>query len=61
MLPIGPCSRHIVPTLRQTGYDVNYREFDGGHTVPRSIADDALAWAFGNGPLSPIHHGGHAT
>ena len=60
VLPVGPCSRRIVPALRQAGYDVNYREFDGGHTVPRSIADDALAWAFGGGPPSPTHHGGQA-
>ncbi len=61
VLPIEPCSRRIVPALRQAGYDVSYREFDGGHTVPGSIADDALAWAFGAGPPSPLHHGGHAT
>ena len=59
VLPIGPCSRQIVPALRQAGYDVNYREFDGGHTVPRSVADDALTWASGGGPPFPIHHGGH--
>lgn len=61
VLPIGSCSRRIVPVLRQAGYDVNYREFNGGHAVPGSIADDALAWAFDGGPLSPVHHGGHAT
>lgn len=52
VLPIGPCSRRIVPMLRRAGYEVRYREFDGGHTVPAHIADDALAWAFDDGPPS---------
>jgi len=38
--------------LRQAGCEVRYREFDGGHTVPAHIADDALAWAFDDGPPS---------
>ncbi len=40
VLPIERCSRRIVPLLRQDGYDVDYREFAGGHTVP---ADQAAA------------------
>ncbi|CAA9576506.1 MAG: hypothetical protein AVDCRST_MAG19-3421, partial [uncultured Thermomicrobiales bacterium] len=34
VLPIDRCSRRIVPRLRDAGYDVDYREFAGGHTVP---------------------------
>jgi phospholipase/carboxylesterase len=33
VLPIGRCSRRIVPELERGGYDVRYREFDGGHTI----------------------------
>lgn len=44
VLPIGPCSRRIVPALRQAGYDVDYHEFDGPHTVPPEIARGAVAW-----------------
>jgi flavin-binding protein dodecin len=35
--------RRIVPRLRRAGYDVTYREFDGGHTVPPEIALDAAS------------------
>jgi phospholipase/carboxylesterase len=44
VLPIDRCSRRIVPELRVAGYSVEYREFDGGHTVPDDIAADAEAW-----------------
>jgi predicted esterase len=33
-----------VPELRQAGYYVRYREFDGGHAVPAAIARDAVGW-----------------
>lgn len=42
VLPIGPCSRRIVPALEKAGYDVEYREFDGGHVVPSAIVDRAV-------------------
>ena len=38
ILPINRCSRVIVPQLRQRGYDVTFREFDGGHGAPPSPA-----------------------
>jgi predicted esterase len=41
---IGTSSRAIVQQLRGEGYDVTYREFDGGHEVPDAIARDAFAW-----------------
>ena len=44
VLPIDRCSRRVVPELRIAGYSVEYREFDGGHTVPDDIAADAEAW-----------------
>lgn len=43
-LPIDRCSRRLVPQLDRAGYDVEYVEFDGGHTVPSEIARDAIAW-----------------
>ncbi|WP_244470274.1 alpha/beta hydrolase [Microvirga vignae] len=43
VLPIGPCSRRIVPALERAGYDVEYREFDGGHVVPSDMVDLAVA------------------
>lgn len=44
VLPVDRCSRRIVPTLRRTGYDVTYKEFEGGHTVPPEVAREAAGW-----------------
>lgn len=44
ILPIDACSRSFVPPLREAGYDVTFREFDGGHTVPPPIADEGFRW-----------------
>jgi predicted esterase len=44
ILPIDRCSRQIVPALRRRGYDVTFREFDGGHEMPPAIAIEGLAW-----------------
>jgi phospholipase/carboxylesterase len=42
--PIHACSRRLVPELRQTGYQVRYREFAGGHVIPPAIVLEAVAW-----------------
>jgi phospholipase/carboxylesterase len=47
VLPIDQGGRHIVPLARQAGYDVTYREFEGGHAVPDEVARAALAWFVG--------------
>jgi phospholipase/carboxylesterase len=44
VLPIDRCSRRIVPELERGGYDVLYREFDGGHTISPEIALEAVGW-----------------
>jgi predicted esterase len=44
ILPIDRCSRRIVPELRRRGYDVTFREFDGGHEMPPAIASEGMAW-----------------
>lgn len=49
VLSIDACSRRIVRRVRDGGYDVTYREFEGGHTVPPAIAREALAWLAGVG------------
>lgn len=33
-----------VPGLRGDGYQVEFVEFDGGHTIPAEVADQAVAW-----------------
>jgi predicted esterase len=47
ILPIASCSRRLVPELTQAGYKVTYREFDGPHTVPREITEEAIRWFLG--------------
>jgi phospholipase/carboxylesterase len=47
ILPIDRCSRPIVAGLQKRGYDVTFREFDGGHEVPADIARDAMRWVAG--------------
>jgi phospholipase/carboxylesterase len=44
VLPIDVCSRKIVPALQTAGYDVTYREFDGGHELPLEVANQAMDW-----------------
>jgi phospholipase/carboxylesterase len=43
-LPIDRCSRRIVPQLERAGYEVHYREFEGGHVVPPEIGREAAGW-----------------
>jgi phospholipase/carboxylesterase len=43
VLPIERCSRRLVPALRDAGYDVDYTEFDGGHTMPPTLIARAAA------------------
>lgn len=44
ILPIGPCSRRIVPKLKKLGYDVLYNEFNGEHILPDDVRSEATAW-----------------
>lgn len=44
VLPIDVCSRRIVPQVKRAGYKVQYREFEGPHTVPPDIAHEAVDW-----------------
>lgn len=44
VLPITTTRREIVPGLRNEGYDVTFREFEGGHLVPAEISESALDW-----------------
>lgn len=52
ILPIDTCSRRLVPELEAAGYEVTYREFDGGHTVPPVVADAAFRWLVTEDPSS---------
>ena len=45
VLPIDRCGRVIAAQLRRDGYDVTFREFDGGHEIPAAIAVEGMTWA----------------
>lgn len=42
VLPIARCSRRLVPRLKTAGYKVDYREFNGPHTVPKEMRVAAI-------------------
>ena len=44
ILPIDTCSRRIVPQLKQAGYSVTFKEFDGPHGAPPEIVREAVEW-----------------
>ena len=44
VLPIERTSRRLVPELRRAGYDLEYREFAGGHVLPPEIARAGGDW-----------------
>jgi len=48
VLNVDRCGRAVVSQLRNLGYAVNYREFDGPHTVPKEIASAAAQWFAGS-------------
>jgi phospholipase/carboxylesterase len=44
VMPIEKTGRDVVRRLKALGYDVTYREFEGGHTVPDPISREAFEW-----------------
>lgn len=52
ILPLDFTSRVIVEELSSIGYDITFREFDGGHWIPAAYATEALSWVIG-GELPP--------
>ncbi len=44
VLPIDRCSRKLVPVLEEHGLPFQYREFEGPHTIPPGIREEALDW-----------------
>lgn len=46
ILPVSN-ARAIVERLRGDGFALSYREFEGGHEVPRDVAAEAIRWFLG--------------
>ncbi len=43
-MPIDRTARRFVAELKDGGYDVTYREFEGGHGAPAPIVREAFEW-----------------
>jgi len=43
ILPIDRCGRRIVAELKDSGYEVTFREFDGDHEIPADVARAGLS------------------
>ena len=44
VLPISSTSRIFASSLRKNGYNVEFREFSGGHHLSRQVVDQAMTW-----------------
>jgi len=47
ILPIDRCGRRVAADLKARGYEVTFREFDGGHEIPGEVVREGLRWAAG--------------
>jgi predicted esterase len=52
-MPIDRTSRRFVPQLRGEGYDITYREHEGGHGTPLAIIREGFDWFSGTAPAKP--------
>jgi hypothetical protein len=44
ILPNDGCGRRIAARLKEYGYHVTFREFDGDHEIPVDVAREGLSW-----------------
>lgn len=44
ILPIDSCGRRVAAGLKNRGYKVTLREFDGGHEIPSDVMREGLRW-----------------
>jgi phospholipase/carboxylesterase len=49
-MPIDRTARLFVPQLKSEGYDVTYREYDGGHGAPLPIVREGFEWFLAKDP-----------
>jgi phospholipase/carboxylesterase len=47
VMPIDVTSRRFVPRLKNLGYEVTYREYEGTHRLSPPIVREAFKWALG--------------
>lgn len=44
VLPVKPTKEIFAPALRQVGFNVELRLFDGGHVMPQKLREEAFSW-----------------
>jgi phospholipase/carboxylesterase len=44
ILPIDRCGRRVASGLKERGYEVTFREFDGRHEIPKDVMLEGLRW-----------------
>lgn len=44
VLPVKPTKNIFAPALKQLGFDVELRLFDGGHVMPENLREEAFNW-----------------
>jgi phospholipase/carboxylesterase len=44
ILPIDRCGRRVAADLKSRGYEVTFREFEGGHEIPKGVMLEGLRW-----------------
>ncbi len=49
-MPIELSGRRFSAQLKEEGYDITYREYDGGHATPAPLVRDAFVWLVGREP-----------
>ncbi len=49
-MPIDLTGRKYSATLKEEGYDVTYREYEGGHATPPAVVREAFRWLVGHDP-----------
>ncbi|MEZ5286510.1 MAG: hypothetical protein R2712_17230 [Vicinamibacterales bacterium] len=52
-MPIELTGRKFSSALKNEGYDVTYREYEGGHGTPPSVARESFVWLVGHEPGTP--------
>ena len=45
ILPFEATSQRIAPAMKNAGYTVTLKQFDGGHTIPPELSKEAFRWA----------------
>jgi predicted esterase len=49
ILPIDRCGRRVAAELKESGYDVRLRDFEGGHGIPAEVMREGLRWVVAPG------------